>query len=121
MNKRERQDALNEVCIRTSSDAVCCHEAAPQGASFKSATSLAAVDKSREEVALFSTCTCWVHFLTGQNRSQVRILASSVRSPNLVRYYDSFFEKDALWIVTELARGGDVGGKIKRHRARKVP
>jgi len=47
--------------------------------------------------------------------NEVRILASSVESPSIVRYYDAFMEGDSLWIVTELARGGDVNAKLKRH------
>ena len=47
--------------------------------------------------------------------NEVRILASSVNNPNIVRYYDAFMEGDSLWIVTELARGGDVNAKLKRH------
>ena len=47
--------------------------------------------------------------------NEVRILASSVESPSIVRYYDAFMESDSLWIVTELARGGDVNAKLKRH------
>ena len=47
--------------------------------------------------------------------NEVRILASSVASPFIVRYFDAFMAGDSLWIVTELARGGDVGAKLKRH------
>jgi len=47
--------------------------------------------------------------------NEVRILASSVNNPSIVRYYDAFMQNDSLWIVTELARGGDVNAKLKRH------
>ena len=47
--------------------------------------------------------------------NEVRILASSIHSSSIVRYYDAFMEGDSLWIVTELARGGDVQAKLKRH------
>jgi len=50
--------------------------------------------------------------------NEVRILASSVNNPSIVRYFDAFMEDDSLWIVTELARGGDVGAKLKRHTKR---
>jgi len=50
--------------------------------------------------------------------NEVRILASSVANPAIVRYYDAFMEADSLWIVTELARGGDVNAKLKRHQKR---
>jgi len=50
--------------------------------------------------------------------NEVRILASSCSNPSIVRYYDAFMEGDSLWIVTELARGGDVAAKLKRHTKR---
>lgn len=49
---------------------------------------------------------------------QVRILAS-VQHQMVIRYYDAFIEADKLYIVTELAKGGDIGAKIKRHLSRK--
>lgn len=50
--------------------------------------------------------------------NEVRILAS-VQHQMVIRYFDAFIEQDKLYIVTELARGGDIGAKIKRHSARK--
>jgi NIMA (never in mitosis gene a)-related kinase len=49
---------------------------------------------------------------------QVRILAS-VHHQMVIRYFDAFIEADKLYIVTELAKGGDIGAKIKRHLSRK--
>lgn len=49
--------------------------------------------------------------------NEVRILAS-VQHQMVIRYYDAFIENDKLFIVTELARGGDIGAKVKRHSAR---
>ena len=49
--------------------------------------------------------------------NEVRILAS-VHHQMVIRYYDAFIENDKLFIVTELARGGDIGAKVKRHSAR---
>mmetsp|Transcript_27337 Transcript_27337/g.42720 ORF Transcript_27337/g.42720 Transcript_27337/m.42720 type:complete len:501 (+) Transcript_27337:825-2327(+) len=51
--------------------------------------------------------------------NEVRILSSSFKNPLVIRYYDAFMEGDSLWIVTEFAKGGDIGAKIKRHRQRK--
>lgn len=39
--------------------------------------------------------------------------------PVVIRYYDAFIESDKLYIVTELAKGGDIGAKVKRHLSRK--
>lgn len=50
--------------------------------------------------------------------NEVRILASSVNNPSIVRYFDAFMVGDSLWIVTELARGGDINAKLKRHTKR---
>jgi len=52
--------------------------------------------------------------------NEVRILAS-VNHNMVIRYYDAFIENDRLFIVTELARGGDIGAKVKRHAARNEP
>jgi hypothetical protein len=30
----------------------------------------------------------------------------------VIRYFDAFIENDKLFIVTELARGGDIGAKV---------
>jgi NIMA (never in mitosis gene a)-related kinase len=48
----------------------------------------------------------------------VRILAS-VHHQAVIKYYDAFIESDKLYIVTELAKGGDIGAKVKRHLSRK--
>ena len=32
------------------------------------------------------------------------------------RYFDAFIENDKLFIVTELARGGDIGAKVRFKR-----
>ena len=53
--------------------------------------------------------------------NEVRILASSIDSSCIVRYFDAFMQGDSLWIVTELARGGDVQAKLKRHLKREEP
>ena len=45
--------------------------------------------------------------------NEVRILASSINNPAVIRYHDAFVEGNSLWIVTELARGGDLPAKIK--------
>uniref|UniRef100_A0A7S4UAH0 non-specific serine/threonine protein kinase n=3 Tax=Guillardia theta TaxID=55529 RepID=A0A7S4UAH0_GUITH len=50
--------------------------------------------------------------------NEVRILASSTCNPYIVRYFDAFMEGESLWIVTELARGGDMDAKVKRHQKR---
>ena len=50
--------------------------------------------------------------------NEVRLLAS-IKHPHTIRYYDAFFDSDKLYIVTEFARFGDIGAKIKRHIARK--
>ena len=52
--------------------------------------------------------------------NEVRILAS-VHHQMVIRYFDAFIENDKLFIVTELARGGDIGAKVKRHAARHEP
>ena len=49
--------------------------------------------------------------------NEVRILAS-VEHAMVIRYHDAFIENDKLWIVTELAKGGDIGAKVKRHQQR---
>lgn len=48
----------------------------------------------------------------------MRILAS-VHHQVVIKYYDAFIESDKLYIVTELAKGGDIGAKVKRHLSRK--
>jgi len=50
--------------------------------------------------------------------NEVRLLAS-IKHAHCIRYYDAFFDSDKLYIVTEFARFGDIGAKIKRHIARK--
>jgi serine/threonine protein kinase len=50
--------------------------------------------------------------------NEVRLLAS-IKHPHTIRYYDAFFDSDKLYIVTEFARFGDIGAKIKRHIGRK--
>ncbi len=50
--------------------------------------------------------------------NEVRLLAS-IKHPHTIRYYDAFFDSDKLYIVTEFARFGDIGAKIKRHISRK--
>eukprot|EP01062_Namystynia_karyoxenos_P049617 TRINITY_DN3802_c4_g1_i1.p1 TRINITY_DN3802_c4_g1~~TRINITY_DN3802_c4_g1_i1.p1 ORF type:complete len:488 (+),score=171.36 TRINITY_DN3802_c4_g1_i1:104-1567(+) len=48
---------------------------------------------------------------------EVQIL-QTLDHPNIIRYYDSFTEQSVLCIVTEYADGGDLGQRIKDHRAR---
>eukprot|EP00285_Hemiselmis_virescens_P002742 CAMPEP_0173410786 /NCGR_PEP_ID=MMETSP1356-20130122/75412_1 /TAXON_ID=77927 ORGANISM="Hemiselmis virescens, Strain PCC157" /NCGR_SAMPLE_ID=MMETSP1356 /ASSEMBLY_ACC=CAM_ASM_000847 /LENGTH=288 /DNA_ID=CAMNT_0014372445 /DNA_START=240 /DNA_END=1103 /DNA_ORIENTATION=+ len=50
--------------------------------------------------------------------NEVRILAS-VHHTAVIKYHDAFIESDKLYIVTELAKGGDIGAKVKRHLSRK--
>jgi NIMA (never in mitosis gene a)-related kinase len=50
--------------------------------------------------------------------NEVRLLAS-IKHAHTIRYYDAFFDSDKLYIVTEFARFGDIGAKIKRHISRK--
>jgi NIMA (never in mitosis gene a)-related kinase len=50
--------------------------------------------------------------------NEVRLLAS-IKHPHTIRYYDAFFDSEKLYIVTEFARFGDIGAKIKRHISRK--
>jgi len=47
-------------------------------------------------------------------------LLRSLKHPNIIRYLDSFLEKDELCIVLEWAGGGDLKGLLQSHRKRNV-
>lgn len=50
--------------------------------------------------------------------NEIRFL-SSFHHPHIIKYYDSFFEHDKLYIVMEYASGGDLGKLIKKNHALK--
>eukprot|EP00727_Mastigamoeba_balamuthi_P002035 m51a1_g11829 putative -related protein kinase 2 (692) ;mRNA; f:434179-436828 len=47
--------------------------------------------------------------------NEIRLLAS-VKHQNIIRYRESFFENDHLFIITDFADAGDVSGLINRHK-----
>jgi serine/threonine protein kinase len=50
--------------------------------------------------------------------NEVRVLAS-IRHPNIIGYFDAFFEKDKLYIITEYAKFGDLHDKLKRRKQKR--
>jgi NIMA (never in mitosis gene a)-related kinase len=45
------------------------------------------------------------------------VLLKSVQHKNIIRYYGSFFERGALYIIMEYAEGGDLQQLLRRHRS----
>jgi len=76
--------------------------------------------KSRGDRKVYCLKKIPLHHMNAKSQKEAQqevVLLKAVQHKSIIRYYGSFFERGALYIIMEYAEGGDLQQLLRRHRS----